>query len=677
MEILLYKIGIWIVNPNELTITSEKRNVKLTSLCMTVLICLIEHNGQIVSKEKLIKECWNGRFVSDDAVRQVVKELRNYLGCNSKEPSFIETIRKQGYRLLPETIDIKSKKQYPEQIKITLYQQLTTKPNNLLFSAIGLFFIFFSIYLFAFDESNSFQLSDDFTIVTFDKELESVYVSSSLNWDAYVLFKAKTTKPEKIIVRNEEKQIIHEIFPANNSEESYVHLPRFSPDGKQLAYLDYSANNCKIKVISVDGIKIEGLNAISCTKTDGYVAIEWKDNQSIYFSTSESMAIPLSVKLFDLSTNELIQITNPSAGGRGDHYVRVCSNGDTLILRSTDWSSSQLVIYNPEIKKETLNKTIPGILYSADWSESCDKVILAIENKPLTIYDLASDQFSYIEQLKEITFIDENNGHIYLTQGNWFRSEISLVNINTKSQKAIVSSNRNNYQYAKKTDSNYFAFVSTRTGLPQLWLSTNNEDKQLTFFTKYIGIKSLTWSLNGDKLVYIADNQIYQFVFANNQISLLFSVKGNISSVIPLDQSKWIYSTFVNGNWLAYLYDEQDSSINLHSNLPIQKIIKNFDNEIYFSTASRDIYRYEPNTLIHNKISVEPTSIYSWQAVKDRVYFLDFDHNIFYIDAELKQKRVILKNFDVNSFLFIDQENIVFTKNEDGEIDVKKYKYYN
>jgi len=60
----LYQIGSWLVIPKESLISSENSNIKLTSLSMTILCCLIAHNGEIVSKETLIKECWNERFVS-------------------------------------------------------------------------------------------------------------------------------------------------------------------------------------------------------------------------------------------------------------------------------------------------------------------------------------------------------------------------------------------------------------------------------------------------------------------------------------------------------------------------------------------------------------------------------------------------------------------------------------
>ncbi|GAA6172042.1 hypothetical protein NBRC116592_17120 [Colwellia sp. KU-HH00111] len=665
----MYQIGSWNVIPEESKISSENSDIQLTSLSMTILCCLIAHKGGIVSKEKLIEECWNGRFVSDDAVRQAIKELRGYLGCNSKKPSYIETIRKQGYRLLPKTFVVDE--------KVTPTVQPTKNYTKVFLSVAAIFIFSLSIFLFAYEKSPSFELDNDFTIVTFDKRVESEYVVSGLNWDAYSLFKPKTINSDKIIIRNEKKQVIHEVFPSSASEDAYVRLPTFSPDGKKLAYLDYSPKNCRINIISIDNAIVKSLNEIKCTETDGYVAIEWKNNQSVYYSTSVSMAVPLALKLLDLSTSELTQITNPATGGRGDHHARLCANGELLILRSIDWSNSQLVVFDPVQNKEILHKNISGIINAADWSDNCNQIILAVRNNPLAVYDLVTDQFTYLNDFHDIEFLDENNGFLYLTEGDWFNYSISSVNLNSKFEKEVVSSSRSNSKYTRKANSNDFAFVSNRTGLPQIWLKSNKESRQLTFFKEYTEIKSLTWSFEGEKLVYFSNNIVYQFNIINDQLSTLFKSQGDISSLITLSEGKWLFSTFIEDHWSAYLYNELESSIQLHSNQPIQEFYRNFNNEIYFATANYDIYRYDSISLNHKKISRRHGNTYNWQALNNVVFFVDYDQNIYRIDNTSDKKTVVLEDFGVNSFQFIDKENIVFSKIEDGKVDVKKYRYTN
>ena len=70
--------------------------VQLEPKVMEVLTCLAGRHGEVVSKEELVREVWEGRFVSDDVVWRSIGELRRALG--DKAP-WIQTIPKRGYRL--------------------------------------------------------------------------------------------------------------------------------------------------------------------------------------------------------------------------------------------------------------------------------------------------------------------------------------------------------------------------------------------------------------------------------------------------------------------------------------------------------------------------------------------------------------------------------------------------
>ena len=67
---------------------------------MSVLVCLAEHKCEVVSKEQLLATVWPDTFVTDDVLKRSISELRKALGDDTKEPRFIETIPKGGYRLL-------------------------------------------------------------------------------------------------------------------------------------------------------------------------------------------------------------------------------------------------------------------------------------------------------------------------------------------------------------------------------------------------------------------------------------------------------------------------------------------------------------------------------------------------------------------------------------------------
>jgi DNA-binding winged helix-turn-helix (wHTH) protein len=670
----LYKIGKWTVALKESKISSETTEIKLTAQSLAILTCLINGRDEIISKEQLIQECWNGRFASDDAIRRAIRELRSCLGCEGNNPSYIETIRKQGYRLIPE---------------VTLVDdEVSDESNNSkkyffgIVSALISLAIFSLFFIFADKKSSNFTIEDKYKIVTFDQEIEEYYTLSSLNWSAYSLRKnPNKANKNKIVVRNELGEIVLEFGTASNSTMANVLLPSFSPDGSKLAYLDYSPEACAINIISLSKSKGEKLSEIKCSGTDGHVVIEWHDNNSLYYSTSTGMEFPLAIKKIDLNSGELTQITNPQLGGRGDHAAKLCSNGNLLILRSVDWSNSQLVIYDTNSKNEVLHHGISGVVMSAEWVDDCEQIIIAEKDKPLSFFNIKNKETTYLNHFENIKFIHEHDGYLYLAEGETFITQISTINLKTKQEQELVKSNRSDYLYSKKPYSDDFAFVSERTGTPQVWISSSGGVRQLTDFTAQKSIKSLTWDTVGKQLFFIRGNSVHQVDPETKYVSLFLKPKGNIGSLIQLTENKWLFSSYVNGNWQAYEYDAVNISINLFNNMRIVKFTKNYKNETYFSTLNSDIYRFENESFQPEKISSTlPTEVTSWYAVDNKVYLYEtaggIERNIYEVNNLNNEKKIIFENINVSNLQFINSNTAVISKTIQGKVDVKKYKYH-
>ena len=79
---------------------SGTREIRLTPKASDVLKTLVVHAGELVSKEDLFATVWIGTAVSDDALTSCIQELRRALKDDSKEPRFIETRHRRGYRFV-------------------------------------------------------------------------------------------------------------------------------------------------------------------------------------------------------------------------------------------------------------------------------------------------------------------------------------------------------------------------------------------------------------------------------------------------------------------------------------------------------------------------------------------------------------------------------------------------
>src|SRR5258705_3541518 len=96
----LLRIGEWCVNPTSGQIPRDGRTGRLEARTMRLLICLAEHAGEVVSIDDLLNEAWSGVAVSQDSVYQAVASLRRLLGDNPRQPAYIETVPRLGYRMV-------------------------------------------------------------------------------------------------------------------------------------------------------------------------------------------------------------------------------------------------------------------------------------------------------------------------------------------------------------------------------------------------------------------------------------------------------------------------------------------------------------------------------------------------------------------------------------------------
>jgi TolB-like protein/DNA-binding winged helix-turn-helix (wHTH) protein len=67
---------------------------------MRLLLCLAEHVGEVVSIDDLLNQVWSGVAVSSDSVYQAVASLRRLLGDDPKQPTYIATVPRLGYRMV-------------------------------------------------------------------------------------------------------------------------------------------------------------------------------------------------------------------------------------------------------------------------------------------------------------------------------------------------------------------------------------------------------------------------------------------------------------------------------------------------------------------------------------------------------------------------------------------------
>jgi transcriptional activator of cad operon len=96
----MLRIGDWSANPASGQISRDGETVRVEVRTMRLLLCLAEHPGQVVSIDDLLSQVWSDVTVTPDSVYQAVASLRRLLGDDPKQPAYIETVPRLGYRMV-------------------------------------------------------------------------------------------------------------------------------------------------------------------------------------------------------------------------------------------------------------------------------------------------------------------------------------------------------------------------------------------------------------------------------------------------------------------------------------------------------------------------------------------------------------------------------------------------
>jgi TolB-like protein/DNA-binding winged helix-turn-helix (wHTH) protein/tetratricopeptide (TPR) repeat protein len=103
----VYHFGPFSLDARTGELLHSGRRTPLRDQALQLLVALLEHPGELLTREELTERLWPaGTFVDfDRGLNKVVNHLRDALGDSAEDPRFIETLPRRGYRFIaPVTI---------------------------------------------------------------------------------------------------------------------------------------------------------------------------------------------------------------------------------------------------------------------------------------------------------------------------------------------------------------------------------------------------------------------------------------------------------------------------------------------------------------------------------------------------------------------------------------------
>ena len=88
----------------EARLTCAGEPIALAPKPFAVLCALARTPGSLVMKNALLDLVWGHRFVTDSVLKTAISEVRAVLDDDPKQPRYIETVSRRGYRFLAATV---------------------------------------------------------------------------------------------------------------------------------------------------------------------------------------------------------------------------------------------------------------------------------------------------------------------------------------------------------------------------------------------------------------------------------------------------------------------------------------------------------------------------------------------------------------------------------------------
>ena len=95
-----FRFGPFRLDRTAYRLLEGERAIELSPKAIDLLLLLVERPGALVTKDEILKMVWPDVAVTDNALTQVVSDLRQALGDSSTAPRYVETVPRRGYRFI-------------------------------------------------------------------------------------------------------------------------------------------------------------------------------------------------------------------------------------------------------------------------------------------------------------------------------------------------------------------------------------------------------------------------------------------------------------------------------------------------------------------------------------------------------------------------------------------------
>ncbi|WP_214000414.1 winged helix-turn-helix domain-containing protein [Arsukibacterium sp.] len=645
----------------------------LDNLGQKVVNYFIVHAGNLVTKDQLLADVWGIRDVSDGRVMRVIRAIRIALNDDTRQPTYIETIPKRGYRFIANVAEIPDKPlqdsgsaaETPvDAVAISPHRQAATWATAISVSLLVLLAWLFWLKPVAENqpaEVNTIPLWRYKPITSLDG-LE-FYHNVSPD-ERYLVYSYAKQGSDLVAVLTLQDLLSHQRVQLTAEIGSSLGAA-FSPDGRQIAYHRMLPDrSCEIRLIELDqgkmAVKTDRL-LTRCTPESVSARVSWSpDGRYIVYPSLDPEQRQMVMMMYPVAGGTAEQLTVPPTSSFGDYVGRYSRAGDKIAFIRDAAGTAQIWLLDLTNRATRLlvqiDDAYPG---NIDWTLDDRSIIYPSGPTALGIVDIAtgeSRELAYTDNHASEIQLGAVSGKIYASVGFFSHTNIKKVNNQlvtaTSTENLVFSSNRNeslveiNPQPEGPT-----AVVSRRSGLPQVWLFyPDGRQQQITDFASRERIRSLVFSPDGKQLLVHLNSGVWQLAL-DGELKQVVGQGGEIVAypAWSRDGTEVFYAQSRQGRW---------DIITAAVDTEIEKRLLATDRELYQQSyiADYNIWRDANSKNFVIEYSNGETKELDLGTTADQAFFkLDLRSEGFYFTYLLDGTQYQLRYYDLTNDTIDDQ----------------------
>jgi Tol biopolymer transport system component/DNA-binding winged helix-turn-helix (wHTH) protein len=541
-----FLLGEWRVEPSLNQITRLARgsvSQRITPKAMEVLLVLVARVGELVTREELLASVWSGVHVQEEVLTRAVADLRKALDDDRKDPRYIETIPKRGYRVIAAVAPVD---------RSSSRRRLPLWGGALAVAAVASVVAWGSRGV---DVEDALSLEGR-PLTTFPgREIQPALSPNGArvafvwqgpggeNWDIYV------------------KALSEETLTRLTEDPDVDLAPSWSPDGKRVAFARYPAmGDCRILEVEVLGGTEHELG--SCGKSQNPDLAWSPDGRVFAFSDRESDSESFGIYLLAPETGETRKLVSPGGQHWGDKDPAFSPDGRWVAFtRSVSMNTQdvyRIEVEGGEPERVTFDgREVRGVAFTPDGGKlvvsSARSGALGLWRVPLgeggpvrLVFAGGTPRAPEVGSQGELLF-----------EERWRDSDIEALALGAvdAAPVPVLVSTHEDREPALSPDSSRIAFVSSRAGSPEIWVAdiSGGSARRLTSFGgPQVGAPS--WSPDGRAIVFDARPEGHAELFSisidgGTPEPIAPSFGNEVAPVFSPDGSEVLFGSDRSGKW--------------------------------------------------------------------------------------------------------------------------------